>query len=291
MKKDLMKLMILKNKKGLYCFSAGLIIIVILIVVITIHKADIFYECYKISKLHTTDKISILMEQAVIQATDNMFKIDIEQKDTYENETEDSVVVSILGKEILKVEKSRIKDDVYGEFLDNQWELEEINAILMAIKGRWEVDQYMGFVPQTLYDSHLFSEESSAIISQKEVEELREDYRVAVEWAQNNIPNVTFSVKENWFGEDTNSNYIYVNGNMCPVNIILSVDRMNEYYPAMVDRTTYADEFIAEYPVLYIQFYMWENEIQGYGKATLVITDDNRFYFLKDGAFYSVRKV
>jgi hypothetical protein len=109
--------------------------------------------------------------------------------------------------------------------------------------------------------------------------------------AQNNIPNVYFSVKRH-NGKDVNSNYISVNGNyLSPISIILSLDRSNDDYPVFSDRTTISTDFTVEYPTIYIKFfikYSEDNIKEKYEPATLVLTSDNKFYILIDGAFYSL---
>jgi len=206
---------------------------------------------------------------------------------------DDNVVkITVLGKKTISVKKDRIYDDIYGDFLDNRWNLSEVDNILFSLKGVWKVDKYVGFVDSSIYFPDLFDLNDNLEESIKD--ELHNDYRKKVENAKNNIPEIYFSIKE-YGGKDTDSNYIYVNGIYdSPISIILSLNQWNDNYPAFVERTTISPDFVVDYPTLYIKFYIQcseDNQIMKHETATLVITADNRFYFLIDGAFYSLKNL
>lgn len=202
----------------------------------------------------------------------------------------DSISISILGKKNIAINTDRICDDIYGiGQLDNRWNLNEIDDILNSIKGDWKIDKYIGFVDSSIYYPDLFDYRDNLEESKKNT--LIKNYKKKVKSAQNSIPNVYFSVNKH-NGEDVISNYINVNGNyLSPISIILSLDRLNDDYPVFVDQTTISNDFYVEYPVIYIKFFIKYNEakeIEKYEPATLVLSSDNKFYILIDGAFYSV---
>lgn len=201
-----------------------------------------------------------------------------------------SISISILDKKTLSIDKDRMGDDIYGTGqLDNRWNLNEIDDILNSIKGDWEIDKYIGFVSPGIYYPDLFDHHDN--LEQSIKDNLIRKYKEKVKSAKNNIPNIYFSVKKH-DGEDTNSNYITVNGNyLSPISIILSLDRLNDDYPVFVDRTTISSDFTVEYPIIYIKFFIKHNDGKNkvqYEPATLVLTSDNKFYILIDGAFYSL---
>lgn len=198
---------------------------------------------------------------------------------------------TVLGNETLVIDKERVHDDLYGEYLDNRWSLEEIDAILCSIKGTWTIDEYKGFIPITLYFEELFDYRNAMEIEQKDIDSLYEKYEQSILSAQEEVPEIIFSIKEDWWGNDVSGNYILANGNQSPISLILSTERLNDYYPVFKDRTTYSDSFSVEYPVLYIMFFSWINAEEKYEKMTLVITADNQFFLLYKGAFYSLKEV
>lgn len=195
---------------------------------------------------------------------------------------------SVLGKTTIEVEKSRVKDDIFGvEHLDSRWELEEIDKILDAISGTWKTDAYVGFVESSVYYPELFDKSNN--LDEDTKKQLVERYNERVLEAKANVPELSFSIKE-CNGEETDKNYIYAEGVYpSPVSMILSLDRFSDNYPVFVDQTTISSDFTVTYPVLYIKYYIRDvesNETGSFQAATLVITSDDKFYFLKDGAFY-----
>ena len=192
----------------------------------------------------------------------------------------------ILGKETLSIDESRI-DDL---FLDNRWTLEEIDKILNSIKGCWTVDQYVGFVSDETYFPQLRPIDN---IDEQWRRDLKEEYQVKVEEAKNNLPSLIFSIKERDLPFlETDANYIYIDGfSPSPISVTLSME--NEVLSMLADSEMTADspDFQAEYPVLYIRFFFSEDrdDERVYLPATLVITSDDRFYLLLDGAFYSLK--
>ena len=192
----------------------------------------------------------------------------------------------ILGKETLSIDESRI-DDL---FLDNRWTLEEIDKILNSIKGCWTVDQYVGFVSDETYFPELRPGDN---IDEQWRRDLKEEYQVKVEEAKNNLPSVVFSIKEKYFSSlEAGANYIYTDGlRASPIAIILSMENEVPSLLANSEMTADSPDFQAEYPVLYIRFFLIEDRDSErvYLPATLVITSDDRFYLLLDGAFYSLK--
>ncbi len=192
----------------------------------------------------------------------------------------------ILGKETLSIDESRI-DDL---FLDNRWTLEEIDKILNSIKGCWTVDQYVGFVSDETYFPQLRPIDN---IDEQWRNDLLEEYQAKVEEAKNNLPSLIFSIKERDLPFlETDANYIYIDGlSPSPISVTLSME--NEVPSMLADSEMTADspDFQAEYPVLYIRFFFSEDrdDERVYLPATLVITSDDRFYLLLDGAFYSLK--
>ena len=202
--------------------------------------------------------------------------------------------ITVLGKETISISKDRFDDDVYGTgLLDSRLELNEIDAILNSLKGIWEVDQYVGFVASSLYYPDLFDPNDN--LEEGRREQLYQMYDKKVEYAQNNIPEIYLTIKKR-DSEDTENNYIYVNNGSfaSPISISISKDLWSEYYPVFKDRTVIAEGFDAEYPVIYIKFFIRKSKGDDsieYMPATLVITADNKFMVLIDGAFYSLKEV
>lgn len=200
------------------------------------------------------------------------------------------ITMTILDKNTISIDKDRITDDIYGSYLDNRWELSEIDSILNSIKGTWRVNEYVGFVESSIYYPDLFDHNDN--LGDDIKEQLHKEYKEKVDSAKRNIPEIYFYIKE-YDGKSTNNNYIYVNGNyLSPISIIMSVDLLNDNYPVFVDRTTVSTDFSVEYPVIYIKFFLEQNGedlIKKFCSATLVISSDNKFYILVDGAFYSLK--
>ena len=211
---------------------------------------------------------------------------DVKTEDEYAEKDGGYLEFEILGKETLSIDESRI-DDL---FLDNRWTLEEIDKILNSIKGCWTVDQYVGFVSDETYFPELRPGDN---IDEQWRRDLKEEYQVKVEEAKNNLPSLIFSIKERDLPFlETDANYIYIDGfSPSPISVTLSME--NEVPSMFADSEMTADspDFQAEYPVLYIRFFFSENrdDERVYLPATLVITSDDRFYLLLDGAFYSLK--
>lgn len=223
-----------------------------------------------------------------------------------ENTYSEKIELNLLDKETIVIEKDRTTGNWLGNgYLDNCWEKEEIDAILNAIEGNWQVDKYMGFIYFRIFDIDLLDDyngDDAEFIRHRE--ELFEKYHKAVETAGENIPELTFSVKkrlnynDNWV--NAGEHYIYVNGKMeCPIVIKLSMDKQNDMYPICDEETVYSSDFEVEYPVLYIKFYYRNYKMEESGEigervyqpATLIITSDNQFFILINGAFYSLKQL
>lgn len=208
-----------------------------------------------------------------------------DNKETESGIDEDKISVSIFGDQTLIIDKSRFNGT--GQ-LNNRWSLNEIDVILNSIQGEWEIERYIGFVVSSIYYPDLFDHSDN--IAEDVRNNLIEDYNKKVESAKKNIPNISFSVKRH-NTLDTDSKYIIVNDDyQSTISIILSMDRIDEYYPVFVDQTTLSIDFVVEYPVIYIKFFIeYKDDLEArYEPATLVLTKDNKFYILVDGAFYSV---
>lgn len=205
------------------------------------------------------------------------------------NQTKNIIEMNILGKQTIYIDEDRINNDIYEiEQLDNRWDLSEIDNILNAVKGTWKIEKYVGFVHSSLYYPDLY--DSNDNLDKDYKEKLYIDYDYKKESAKKDIPEVYFSIKE-YKGKGTNNNYIYVNDKYrSPVSIVLSTDRLNENYPIFSEQTTISSDFYADYPVLYIKFFITskDNQEEKYIPATLVISSDNQFLILIDGAFYSL---
>ena len=204
----------------------------------------------------------------------------------------DFIVMNLLDRKTILINKNRMgHGDLYGlDRLDNKWELAEIDAIFDAMKGVWEVGDYIGFVSPAMYCPDLFDP-----LDQLEDDVKRgllESYEERIRSARTDKPKLSLSIREHPIEHDVNNedHYIYANGYYSPVSIVLSTDRMREYYPVLVDQTAISKDFIVEYPVLYVRFFFWNGFVDNgkslFEQATLVISSDGGFYFLYDGAFY-----
>ncbi|WP_432663369.1 hypothetical protein R9X47_22660 [Wukongibacter baidiensis] len=241
-----------------------------------------FFTIFTVSNSNQDDLNNVVSEGSISDVNSEL-----------ELSTDDNKIsVSVFGEKEILINEDRFGDDIYGTGqLDNRWNLNEIDDILNLIKGDWKINEYIGFVDSSIYYPELF--DYSDNIEDSVRNNLIENYNENVKSAKNNVPNISFSVKK-YNKEDTNSNYINVNGNyLSPISIILSLERMDDNYPVFVDRTTISTDFKVEYPIIYIKFFIEYNEDEletRYEPATLVLTNDNKFYILIDGAFYSVVK-
>lgn len=179
------------------------------------------------------------------------------------------------------------------DYYDARWELAEVDAIMNSLQGTWQADQYMGFI-----SSHIFySELDERFGNQPEYvrEEYRERYRQHVQYAQEHLPDYLISIRDDDFTAYPKNNYIYVNGSYpSAVNILFHWKGFNEIYtPGLYEAVCITSDFHVEYPVLYLQFYIYEkeDEIGRYRPATLVVTADKQFLVQLDGAFYSLKQV
>lgn len=210
------------------------------------------------------------------------------------NQDINSIEYVLFGNNIITIQKDRIYDEFYGiQQLNNSWELSEINTILSSIKGTWKPDKYIGFVDSSLYFPDLF--DGDKYLEEDYRKQLYDEYNTKIENAKVNIPTISISVKEN-YGKEISNNLIFVNGYyLSPISIVFSLDRINENYPVFVDQTTISKDFYVEYPTIYIKFFIpvedEKNQISMYRPATLVISRDNKFYLLIDGAFYSLENL
>ncbi|MBD5550602.1 MAG: hypothetical protein HDQ96_05410 [Lachnospiraceae bacterium] len=196
----------------------------------------------------------------------------------------DIITFCVMGKETLEINKDRFTDT--GR-VDNLWELDEINKIFDSLQGEWEIDQYFDFVYWRIYEPNLFDFHDN--IEEETRQSLLEAYYEKVEAAEENIPDISFSIR-NSEGEERNENYIYQQTYSSPVSIIMSKDRSSEFYPIFKDSCAIPKEEDIEYPVLYIKFMRYQFEEELYKPATLVITADGGFYILIDGAYYSLKE-
>jgi len=210
---------------------------------------------------------------------------DIENNLKPKKHKEDKIEFTILGQNTISISMDRIEMG----YLDNRWNLSEIDDILNSIKGIWTIDKYIGFVAPKIY----FPDINDIDVREDVRENWLNCYDEKIRNSRNNIPNFYLSIRET-NGSDTrtsNSNYIHVNGNyLSPISVILSINVFTDYQPAHVSQTAVSHDFVAEYPVLYIKFFIKNTQDNSvvYKPATLVITSDNRFYVLIEGAFYSL---
>lgn len=209
--------------------------------------------------------------------------------------SKNDIEVSILGKKTIYIKKDRFldDDDIYGTGqLDNRFTLDEMDSILNAIKGKWKLGEYIGYVDYTLYYPDLFDCRDS--LEQSVQNDIIKKYKQKVNIAKSSIPKIDISIKQ-CKNKNVYNNYIIVNDNyLSPISIIISLDRITDNYPVFVDRTTISTDFFVKYPVIYIKFFIEsiesESGVKKYEPATLVLTNDSKFYILIDGAFYSVVK-
>ena len=223
--------------------------------------------------------------------------------ESVETDTSDNTVsINILGKEAIIIDKDRVYNDIYGDgFLFDRWELNEVDAILNAVKGNWQIDQYVGFIPAGIDNPDLFDIHDN--IGEDVREQLYEEYDKKVERAKNNVPEISFSIKEyrayDGTYQDTTNNCIFVSGNggayESQVRIILTASEELDRYPVFSEQTAFSGDFSVEYPVVYIKFFVpWEENEEGirtYESATLVLSSDEKFFVLINGAFYSVKPI
>lgn len=158
-------------------------------------------------------------------------------------EGEDMIYFSLLDGTTLQIDKDRCKDSYYGiNRLDNRWELDEIDMILNSVQGRWKVDEYMGFVAPTIYFPDLWDHNDN--IGDDIRNSLYALYEEKTQNAASNIPEISLSINEKDDGKAVEQNYIYSQSKYfyaSPVSIILSLNRMDENYPAFADATVYID--------------------------------------------------
>lgn len=263
-----------KNRKLLIPFSSLLLLIIILL----------------IGNLNSVDNT-----YANKTADLNLDNFEESKKNTnaVNNYEDNSISLTILDRCTISINKERINDDFYGvQQLNNRWNLDEIDAILNSIKGVWQADKYIGFIDSSLYYADLFDMGDS--LEEGIREELYDQYNEKIKNAKINIPGLVISIKETE-GREIDSNYVYINNYYpSPVSIILSLDKINEKYPIFADQTTISTDFYVEYPIIYIKFFVpveeEENKTIKYSTATLLISKDDKFYLLTDGAFYSLKR-
>ena len=278
----------------------------------------VFNNFYKNNKMITTKKIIVIISIFCLVLLTACSELNSSQQQPEQNlqanmvtdgaldetikpDEDDLISFTLFNNNILTIPKDRTKSDAYGVGrVDNRWTLDETDAILESIKGTWEIGEYVGFVSSALYYYLLF--DGDRHLEQDLKDDLYNRYELKMANAKNNIPDVYFSVMER-NGREVKGSYIYVNGYYCsPISIILSPDRvLCDNYPVFVDATTISKDFFAEYPVIYIKFFIEINEYNKYDEykyqlkfryepATLVMTSDSRFYVLIDGAFYSLKE-
>ncbi len=260
-----------------------LLFIIVAVIIVLIHFPEIAKENQDTEQLSVNET-----EEGVTEKESNS----ISPPEADKEMKEETITFELPNGNILSVDKERITDFYGWGHLENRWKLEEIDTILDSIKGYWEIGEYIGFVADGIYYGELFDyiDENDPYQAQ-----LLAQYNEKVKSAQENIPDIFFSIKERNY-TDISENYIYTNNRFySSVNIILSLDRMADNYPILSERTTISKDFLAEYPVLYVQFFLNDTvEDQrgtNYRSATIVMTSDNRLLILIDGAFYSIKKI
>lgn len=206
-----------------------------------------------------------------------------DKESTEANEESDIITFCVLGKETLEIDEDRFE---YGR-LDNLWELDEINKIFDSLQGEWEIDQYFDFVYWRIYEPDLFDLHDN--IGEERRQSLFEAYYEKVKAAEENIPELSFSIRKK-LGEERKENYVYQQGYESPVSIIMSKDRNSEFYPGFRASCAIPKDEHMEYPVLYIKFMRYRFDKKISEPATLVIAADGGFYVLIDGAYYSLKQ-
>ncbi len=164
---------------------------------------------------------------------------------------------------------------------------ETAEPILTSIEGVWEVDKYIGFIPFKIYESGMWDGNAGT------EEERRAVYEEEKEQAVTELPDFYFEIRENDADAEL---YIYVTNDnrtyASPVNIVISDSAADDEYSLFVHRTVEGLDLSEKYPLTYIEFNSFvcseeENKII-YEPATLILTADEQFLLLKDGAFYSL---
>lgn len=240
--------------------------------------------------------ICLLLVGCQKEATTEEQQIDLsDDAVTYEAENTENVegdegsgdnvtVISVLGKEELIIENSRLS----GGELNNRFTPEEMDIILNAIQGSWEIDEYWGFTSRVDFEENIWDSADG---------ELEDAYMNAMEEAHN-VPEFIFTIYEygvevedqvtNDMGKNhsiyvTNSNRRFAS----PINICLKINGGNDGYAEFLSRAT------EEYSIIYIDFFTFyyseKDEKVIYEPVTLLLASDGTKMLIKDGAYYSIK--
>lgn len=285
------------TKKKIMAVVIQTMIIVILI------AGGIWLVCRKSWQGNTEKNVP---EDTIDDITENTeASVDSEEENSADTEEEapEVTVISVLGKEELVIESDRIQESGL-KMIDNMFTLEEINTILSAIKGTWEVDRAMGMISYDDYQEMYLPE----VTREEGVRQYYENIELMPH------PDFTISIKERNTSEggivDAEDNYIYVRTKDgvnydSPMSIVLSVG------PFLNLQRDFEDES----PSIYIQFFsVCDSEMEGdheavpyaadgiipymcqeksgrsYEPATLILTPEGEFMLYKDGVFYSLKQ-
>lgn len=285
------------TKKKIMAVAIQTMIIVILI------AGGIWLVCRKSWQGNTEKNVP---EDTIDDITENTeASVDSEEENSADTEEEEPevTVISVLGKEELVIENDRIQESDL-KMIDNMFTLEEINTILSAIKGTWEVDRAMGMISYDDYQELYLPE----VTREEGVRQYYENIELMPH------PDFTISIKERSTSEggivDAEDNYIYVRTKDgvnydSPMSIVLSVGPF----------VSLQRDFEEESPSIYIQFFsICDSEMEGdheavpyaadgiipymcqeksgrsYEPATLILTPEGEFMLYKDGVFYSLKQ-
>ena len=221
-----------------------------------------------------------------------------------ETSLDNKITFELPDNSILQISENRLSENKEGEYIENRWELNEIDMILNSVKGKWCIDKYRSFVPASIYYLSLYH--YNLKYNTEYLTKLIDRYVEKQSIAQNHIPDIQFSIKED-NDESVDNNYIFSESFQSPISIIFSRNTVGDAYPDRVYRTaiTIDDDFKPTYPVIYLQFYVIDKEQNNEDNidldeshighmirpVTMIISSDKTVCLLVDGAFYSLEKV
>ena len=134
--------------------------------------------------------------------------------------SEDAYIVFTLPDGyVLQISEKRLSENKEGEYIENRWDLNEVDAILDSVKGEWCIDRYCSFVPASIYYLSLYH--YNLKYDTEYLTKLIDRYVEKQSIAQNHIPDIQFSIKED-NDESVDNNYIFSESYQSPISIIFS---------------------------------------------------------------------